>query len=91
MIDSWPVKTPTICSESFRTTPLPQLRRLLAEHLTKQKFGLYWESSAIQHDEALNANVVLPQLVPETSHTPEGTTHRRNLIFEGDICAIVSG
>jgi adenine-specific DNA-methyltransferase len=32
----------------------PQLRRLLVEHLTKQKLGLYWESNAI----ALNANVV---------------------------------
>lgn len=62
----------------------PQLRRLLVEHLTKQKLGLYWESSAIQRDEALNANVVLPRLVPEISHTPEGTTHHRNLIIEGD-------
>jgi adenine-specific DNA-methyltransferase len=31
----------------------PQLRRLLAEHLTKQKLGLYWESSAIERDAAL--------------------------------------
>jgi adenine-specific DNA-methyltransferase len=37
-----------------------QLRRLLTEHLTKQKLGLYWESSAIERDVALNANVVLP-------------------------------
>jgi len=50
-----------------------QLRRLLVEHLTKQKLGLYWESNAIQRDAALNANVVLPRLVPEFSHTPEGT------------------
>ena len=62
----------------------PQLRRLLVEHLTKQKLGLYWESSAIERDAALNANVVLPRLVPEFSHTPEGTTHHRNLIIEGD-------
>lgn len=62
----------------------PQLRRLLVEHLTKQKLGLYWESSAIQRDEALNANVVLPRLVSEISHTPKGTTHHRNLIIEGD-------
>jgi adenine-specific DNA-methyltransferase len=36
----------------------PQLRRLLVEHLTKQKLGLYWESNAIARDAALNANVV---------------------------------
>lgn len=42
-----------------------QLRRLLVEHLTKQKLGLYWESSAIERDAALNANVVLPRLVPD--------------------------
>ena len=61
-----------------------QLRRLLVEHLTKQKLGLYWESNAIERDAALNANVVLPRLVPEISHTPNGITHHRNLIIEGD-------
>lgn len=61
-----------------------QLRRLLVEHLTKQKLGLYWESNAIARDTALNANVVLPRVVPEFSHTPEGTTHHRNLVIEGD-------
>ncbi|MDD2977109.1 site-specific DNA-methyltransferase [Aquabacterium sp.] len=62
----------------------PELRRLLAEHLTRQKLGLYWERNAIEHDQALNANVVLPRLVPEWSHTPEGCTEHRNLIIEGD-------
>lgn len=62
----------------------PQLRRLLVEHLTKQKLGLYWESNAIERDTALNANVVLPRLVDAASHTPEGVTHHRNLIIEGD-------
>jgi adenine-specific DNA-methyltransferase len=62
----------------------PQLRRLLVEHLTKQKLGLYWESSAIQRDRALNANVVLPRMVPAISHAPEGTPHHRNLVIEGD-------
>jgi adenine-specific DNA-methyltransferase len=61
-----------------------QLRRLLVEHLTKQKLGLYWESNAIARDAALNANVVLPRVVPEFGHTPEGTTHHRNLVVEGD-------
>lgn len=62
----------------------PELRRLLAEHLTRQKLGLYWERNAIEHDKALNANVVLPRLVPEWSQTPEGCTEHRNLIIEGD-------
>lgn len=61
-----------------------QLRRLLVEHLTKQKLGLYWESNAIARDAALNANVVLPRVVPEFSHTPAGVTHHRNLVIEGD-------
>src|SRR5690606_16885525 len=62
----------------------PELRRLLAEHLTRQKLGLYWERNAIEHDKALNANIVLPRLIPEGSHTPEGCTEHRNLIIEGD-------
>lgn len=65
----------------------PELRRLLVEHLTKRKLGLTWERNAIEHDEALNADIVLPCLVPELSHTPAGTTGKfahRNLIIEGD-------
>jgi adenine-specific DNA-methyltransferase len=63
-----------------------QLRRLLTEHLTKQKLGLYWENSAIDRDAALNANIVLPRLVDEYSHglqdlAAQGTP---NLIIEGD-------
>ncbi len=64
-----------------------QLRRLLVEHLTKQKLGLYWESNAIERDAALNANLVLPRLVREWSYRPqemdEDAIHR-NLIIEGD-------
>jgi adenine-specific DNA-methyltransferase len=37
----------------------PELRRLLTEHLTRQKLGLYWERDAIEHDKGRNANVVL--------------------------------
>lgn len=65
----------------------PELRRLLVENLTKRKLGLTWERNAIEHDEALNADIVLPCLVPELSHTPAGTTGKfthRNLIIEGD-------
>ena len=74
-----------------------QLRRLLVEHLTKQKLGLYWEASAIERDAALNADIVLPRLVAEWSHRPptdkpgaktgstaEGDFTHRNLIIEGD-------
>lgn len=65
----------------------PELRRLLVEHLTKQKLGLYWESDAIARDAALNADVVLPQLNADLSHRPpamaSGAPHR-NLIIEGD-------
>ena len=62
----------------------PELRRLLAEQLTKQKLGLTWERDAIAHDRALNADVVLPRLVAEYSHTPAGCTAHANLIIEGD-------
>lgn len=70
--------------QSLEQLSAQELRRLLAEHLTRQKLGLYWERDAIEHDKALNANVVLPRLVPEWSHTPEGCTQHQNLIIEGD-------
>lgn len=70
--------------EQFKNLNAQQLRRLLVDHLTKQKLGLYWESNAIERDAALNANVVLPRLVPGYSHTPPDITHHRNLIIEGD-------
>jgi hypothetical protein len=70
--------------DSLGQMSAPELRRLLTEHLTRQKLGLYWERDAIEHDKALNANVVLPRLVPEWSHTPEGCTEHPNLIIEGD-------
>ena len=77
---------PTVNSllEQFQNLNAPQLRRLLVEQLTKQKLGLYWESNAIERDAALNANVVLPRLMPDWSHTPEGTSQHRNLIIESD-------
>ena len=45
-----------------------QLRRMLTEHPTQQKLGLYWESTAIERDAALNANIVLPRLSEADSH-----------------------
>ncbi len=47
-----------------------QLRRLLVEHLTRQKLGLYWEANAIERDAALNADLVLPRLVEGWSCRP---------------------
>jgi adenine-specific DNA-methyltransferase len=61
-----------------------QLRRLLVEHLTRQKLGLYWEANAIERDAALNANLVFPRLVPEASHWPDAELPCPNLIIEGD-------
>ena len=63
-----------------------QLRRLLTEHLTKQKLGLYWESNAIERDAALNANIVLPRLVAKNSHGLDALAGpgTPNLIIEGD-------
>ena len=72
--------------QSLENLSAPQLRRLLTEHLTKQKLGLYWESSAIERDAALNANIVLPRLVEEHSYGLEALAGpgTANLIIEGD-------
>ena len=61
-----------------------QLRRLLVEHLTRQKLGLYWEANAIERDQALNANLVFPRLVAEWSVLDQPTGDGQHLIIEGD-------
>lgn len=61
-----------------------QLRRLLVEHLTQKKLGLYWESNSIDRDAAVNANIVLPKLKKEWSYWPNDTEEARNIIIEGD-------
>jgi len=60
-----------------------ELRRELAELLTRQKLGLVWEHSAIDRDKAINANVVLPRLDHALSHNL-GSEPCQNLIIEGD-------
>lgn len=60
-----------------------QLRRLLIEHLTKQKLGLYWEHDAIERDSKLNADIVLPRLVLSKSKLSNGE-NSGNLVIEGD-------
>ncbi len=66
-----------------------QLRRLLVEHLTKQKLGLYWEANAIERDAALNADLVLPRLVEDWSHPPSALVGRdssqRGTVNQGDV------
>ena len=78
--------TPTDLLHKLEHLSAPQLRRLLTEHLTRQKLGLYWESSAIERDAALNANIVLPRLVEADSHGLDriAGTGTPNLIIEGD-------
>ena len=61
-----------------------ELRRLLAEELTKKKLGLNWERNAIEHDAALNADIVLPQLNRTVSHALDAPEAAANLIIEGD-------
>ena len=72
--------------QNLENLSAPQLRRLLTEHLTQQKLGLYWESNAIERDAALNANIVLPRLCEGDSHglTALAGPGSPNLIIEGD-------
>nr|MDP2192756.1 site-specific DNA-methyltransferase [Rhodoferax sp.] len=80
------MSTPKDLLQNLAHLSAPQLRRLLTEHLTKQKLGLYWESSAIERDAVLNANIVLPRLVEADSHGLDNVTGpgTPNLIIEGD-------
>lgn len=61
-----------------------QLRRLLVEHLTERKLGLHWEANLIERDKALNADVVFPRLVDESSHALPTEGVVPHLIIEGD-------
>ena len=72
--------------QSLEHLSAPQLRRLLTERLAQQKLGLYWESSAIERDAALNANIVLPRLCDGDSHGLAALAGpgSPNLIIEGD-------
>ena len=69
--------------QSLKHINAAQLRRPLTDQLTRQKLDLYWESSAIERDAALNANTVLPRLVEDCLHklkdvTAEGTPNLNN-------------
>lgn len=56
-----------------------ELRSALVEHLSNKKLGLVWESS----DQAINSDVILPELVEEMSCF-NGESAPKNLIIEGD-------
>ncbi|UXZ60793.1 site-specific DNA-methyltransferase [Burkholderia multivorans] len=69
--------------EQYAHLNAAQLRRILVEHLTKQKLGLYWEHDSIERDLKLNGDVVLPVLDEEAS-LPSADGTYRNLVIEGD-------
>jgi len=60
--------------QSLKHLNTAQLRRPLTVQLTRQKLGLYWESSAIARNAALNANTELPRLVEDYSHNLKDVT-----------------
>jgi adenine-specific DNA-methyltransferase len=74
---------PTL-EEQFALLGAPQLRRLLVEHLTKQKLGLYWEHDSLERDRSLTSDVVLPVLDLEESVGAKKSTAFDNLVIEGD-------
>ncbi|MBA1379987.1 site-specific DNA-methyltransferase [Pseudomonas brassicacearum] len=76
-------KTNSLLAQLDNMTPA-QLRRLLVEQLTQKKLGLNWESNAIERDEALNADIVLPRLVLEECHSLDSPDANGNIIIEGD-------
>lgn len=58
-----------------------ELIRLLRERDRKPKFGLVWERDEIDHDNSLNDDFVVLDVLPELS---AGDGPWRNLIIEGD-------
>jgi adenine-specific DNA-methyltransferase len=61
-----------------------EMKRLLIEKLATQKLGIVWENNSLKRDEALNAEVILPKLVPELSVQAGAGSPYSNLIIEGD-------
>ncbi|MFK0034067.1 site-specific DNA-methyltransferase [Pseudomonas monteilii] len=69
--------------EQFAHLNAAQLRRMLIEHLTSHKLGLYWEHNSLERDAKINADVVLPTLNKKISLPSVDGTYR-NLVIEGD-------
>ena len=84
MAQDTPNRTTAALLQNLEHLNAQELRRLLAEHLTRQKLGLYWESDSITRDAALNADIVLPRVVSALGHAAQGSSYHRNLIIEGD-------
>lgn len=75
-------KTAKLLARLDTLTP-QELKRYLAQELTRKKLGLVWESDLIERDQALNSNLVFPALNEETSEL-NGQGASGNLIIEGD-------
>lgn len=63
-------KTAKLLARLDTLTP-QELKRYLAQELTRKKLGLVWESDLIERDQALNSNLVFPALNEETSELNE--------------------
>lgn len=62
-----------------------ELKRYLAQELTRKKLGLVWETDLIERDQAINANIVLPVLSPDISEiSADAPGVTPNLVIEGD-------
>lgn len=75
---------PNSPSQNLDQLTAAQLRRLVAEMRAERKLGLHWEADAIERDQALNADIVLPRLRPEWSHALDAASGSANLVIEGD-------
>ena len=62
-----------------------EIRKLLTLFMTQQKLGLYWERNQIEHDQALNNDLVFLRLADENGKPLSvGDAPFCNLIIEGD-------
>lgn len=75
-------KTAKLLARLDTLTP-QELKRYLAQELTRKKLGLVWESDLIERDQALNSNLVFPALNEDASELNEQGASG-NLIIEGD-------
>ncbi|RIY41164.1 site-specific DNA-methyltransferase [Neopusillimonas maritima] len=75
-------KTAKLLARLDTLTP-QELKRYLAQELTRKKLGLVWESDLIERDQALNSNLVFPALNEDASELNEQGVSG-NLIIEGD-------
>ncbi|WP_439870933.1 site-specific DNA-methyltransferase [Pseudomonas syringae] len=65
------------------TLTAQELKRYLAQELTRKKLGLVWEADLIERDSALNSDMVFPQVDASLSRLSVDDSCS-NLIIEGD-------